>query len=1717
MAKKYPLAMTEGSKKAVRSRPKKASLKKMKPAAFLEKSRPLQIGEGDRAIINEFKKQIESGDPMGPLKLYGDGSEDGRHRAKAAQELGLGSVPVVDYRDGRAGGGPVMNVPTRLPIGGDAEALFRRLALYSYAVAPLMPGRRGYAAGGDPEVEGSVTAAPDDVEAALNVARRAQLPPMDIAGAPPAATSRATLPPMDIGRPQPEWGSASDVVRHRLDTGEKQLPQYDREAVEAWKEGAKSLGHVAAYGVPVAGPALGAYDLAMAAKEIASPEFREGVRKGDYLSTGVGLTSAALAALGAPGKAAKAAAAAGAVMMPEEARATMFGEAAKMSPQIRSALEAAKRALVSGAKPSETWMEHGWAPDPSGKMVSEISDAPARFIPEGLEKFRRGEGVSLGEILSHPELYERYPSSFTTRVNPFMRDVKERGEYNPIQDAIGSNIRLSDRDLLENLLHEHQHRVQHIERMSPGTSPDVFKGPEYHAEPLMDDIKSMQGAALLQEFINKDPSLSAFDAFERAQKAGLPIGPQPLKFIRMPYEDLKAGASDLQSKVDEIYATVPPAYEQYRRSLGEWSARMPGERLELTGPQRRWTYPYVENYPAIVRPPSSTVIENVRSPKWMRERDAALELARKLQQEPLPKRDKGGVVKALKTLGKLFPEGSGYKSVPGKPAVVALPEFGRVEARPVPEIERAASGYMQSIGRPGEHEVSSFAPFNPAFATKVGEAFERMKHDPADPAVRRAYDALIDETMAQYRAAKDTGIDFRFLKPGEADPYAASPALGYEDIVNRGRLVMFPTEQGFGSTGGLPADNPLLRRAGRVGDKENAVVNDAFRIVHDLYGHFGAGNPFFRAPGEERAFQLHSKMFSPEALPAATAETRGQNSWLNYGPYGERNRSALGADTVFAEQKIGRMPEWASAPVPDRDKDVDEYVRSLIGRAEGGEVEGYAGGGRLTGDSLKAALEMAEKFIAPTRRTVAPDESLLAMHQISPVMLPKIRDLGALPAPSIGIGKVEHDPLDFGAITLIGRPHMAIPSETNPIFGQDVWSPRVPPLYPLTPDQFAEFGGAKHALSTKEGFIPATPENIVAQMKKRPIIGGEYLTGKHDEADPELGYIISSLTPKFGSFEEMSAARDRLLPRTRANDQYVALHAEHEKLANALDRSRFNPGAGDDDPVQRLGRAILFEDQHKGSNFYDAFKTFYPGASDPQKEWFRQHVENIRNLPTSYFEAKPQRVVDFGEFGGAVVPQQKWNEVSPLLKQMGINKIMSYDQFGATMSPPGYTHSEAIRDFPELSFKSGGAPEDDVGEKKQKDIVSRALDFVSQFSPVSEAQAETLPAGVIKQLASKVIPTVKNLAREEPLFPGVYGNPREMAAEAASRVPAEDPMLKRLWGLNREDIYTLGAHRPGNAPGQIAPGPATSRGLNYAAEGIMTPENERRLIDILEEGKKQPSLRRGMMPWYYMDPVYNRLEQLFGPEEAAARYKIYNVSTGALSPGSDVLTEMNRGLGAYHLGMQGRIGDFIAHGGNPQAAPEGGLPEYMRDVMKGHAYHSTSQGKPLQKFYETGEYTTESPKVPLYIQASGVPQTGFQTDLPVPDAHYTRILGMPDVRKTDKMKEAQKSMTMGEYRPTGPWFRENVARPAEMEAVPAQALLWGTGSGATGVDTPIGVPKLEILSQEIGKMAARHRISPETARDLFLSGTLYAHGGSVIQDALDVSSRVSRERENEAA
>jgi hypothetical protein len=374
-------------------------------------------------------------------------------------------------------------------------------------------------------------------------------------------------------------------------------------------------------------------------------------------------------------------------------------------------------------------------------------------------------------------------------------------------------------------------------------------------------------------------------------------------------------------------------------------------------------------------------------------------------------------------------------------------------------------------------------------------------------------------------------------------------------------------------------------------------------------------------------------------------------------------------------------------------------------------------------------------------------------------------------------------------------------------------------------------------------------------------------------------------------------------------------------------------------------------------------------------------------------------------------------------------------------------------------------------------------------------QQATRQGGGHKEGPLNLAPRARGQTVDEPVgnrYPGIYGDPRALAAEAASRVAPESPALKRLFGVTRAEMYERGAFRQGNIEPNLPFGPSAK--VNPAAARVMTRRNAQRLQDILHEGTQHEGLRHGMMAWYYMDPVFDRLHDIVGQHEAVRHYNRVNTLMGMASPASEVETEINRGLAANYAAQQGRFGEFVKHAGTAEAQRGADFPADLRTVMA-HPYHRTSHSGPMQRYLERGDISDmQTVKVPTYIPASGTAATGFQTRWPVPDAHFTRLLGMADTRDTS---EPGVSMKPGEYKPIAPWWREKVAGPMGMQAVPGQALAWGTGSGATGVTSPIGAPKLELLANHIMGVAQRHGIAPEAARDAVIKGDIYAKGGRV--------------------
>lgn len=248
-----------------------------------------------------------------------------------------------------------------------------------------------------------------------------------------------------------------------------------------------------------------------------------------------------------------------------------------------------------------------------------------------------------------------------------------------------------------------------------------------------------------------------------------------------------------------------------------------------------------------------------------------------------------------------------------------VPAGKKLFNEPNPETAQISQDYKNSKGieyGPGEN----ITKVDTDLAMKIADAFEAMQDSPNDPEVQKAYEAMANETADQFKDITNKGYTVE-LWTGEGEPYANSEEM-IKDLKDNKHMYIFSTEQGFGNepiTDEQRQQNKLLQDSGYKDKNGNTLLyNDLFRFVHDFFGHSERGNGFGPV-GEENAWDVHARMYSPIARRAMTAETRGQNSWVNFGPQMRNEDGTLKKkgdegylepnQREFAPQKMGLLPE----------------------------------------------------------------------------------------------------------------------------------------------------------------------------------------------------------------------------------------------------------------------------------------------------------------------------------------------------------------------------------------------------------------------------------------------------------------------------------------------------------------------------------------------------------------------------------------------------------------------------------------------------------------------------------------------------------------------------------------------------------------------------------------------------------------------------------------
>jgi hypothetical protein len=249
----------------------------------------------------------------------------------------------------------------------------------------------------------------------------------------------------------------------------------------------------------------------------------------------------------------------------------MIGPSATLyNPQ--SAFEAAKM-LKAGETPQSVFAKTNTAKGLDDQFRQELSDSDS-FIKGGptfynavmsrmkaLEK-PIGEPMYAKDVFYHPKLYKAYPQLGDIEIEFVAKGNKATASYNPVNNVIKINEKLTPQEARSSMLHELQHAVQEIEGFNKGADANKIIGASVkNYDDLMGEIGDLNT--------------------EMRKVVGTPE-----------YDRLMDRRMNLVKKVQAIGDPLVEGSKIYQRYGGEAEARLTQLRRDLFREKAKQFYPF---------------------------------------------------------------------------------------------------------------------------------------------------------------------------------------------------------------------------------------------------------------------------------------------------------------------------------------------------------------------------------------------------------------------------------------------------------------------------------------------------------------------------------------------------------------------------------------------------------------------------------------------------------------------------------------------------------------------------------------------------------------------------------------------------------------------------------------------------------------------------------------------------------------------------------------------------------------------------------------------------------------------------------------------------------------------------------------------------------------------------------------------------------------------
>lgn len=318
--------------------------------------------------------------------------------------------------------------------------------------------------------------------------------------------------------------------------------------------------------------------------------------------------------------------------------------------------------------------------------------------------------------------------------------------------------------------------------------------------------------------------------------------------------------------------------------------------------------------------------------------------------------------------------------------------------------------------------------------------------------------------------------------------------------------------------------------------------------------------------------------------------------------------------------------------------------------------------------------------------------------------------------------------------------------------------------------------------SFKETHWDYTAENIVKAMNNADARGAN-VWNVSGEA------IIATATPEYKSIDEVRADKDRL---HKADDDYYEqikdeISAELQTVTKDIIRTTEHHSDNQYEEEQIVGRVIM--EAAQGTKTVAAVKRVFQKngyrIGDAQVKSVLSLFDRASNVPTGYFEAKPQRVVGLDEVGVFVIP----NNADVKLKQELLNRGYSIAEYDPDIE--GH-RQQVVNQFEEYKFSLSDAGSSRPGSKfniddrwdvrarhfQQDDLAPYLNATLGTSEETAGVQPEAMPRSNARMTDEEVAAfTRKHLDGVNGMFPDDFApmSDADDAARFASLTDADAP------------------------------------------------------------------------------------------------------------------------------------------------------------------------------------------------------------------------------------------------------------------------------------------------------------------------------------------------------